>query len=158
MSKIDPATQLRRACETAFEAYVESGRAIVQDIFSLEQERRSSRNKRTKTACLQPEATGRKKRRASPKKEERKIILLATVAEHPGEPLTTLSCILGTPISHLRTAMADLVASGQVARIGERSLTRYFPVAESYVADSLDDGNIDGAGFPAKQAATQPSR
>lgn len=46
--------------------------------------------------------------------------------------------------------MADLVESGQVARIGERSLTRYFPVSESYVADTIDDGNSDGAGLPSK--------
>lgn len=158
MNKTDPASQLRRAFETAFDAYVDAGRAIVQDILSPEHQRDPIRSRRRKAACAQPEKTARKKRRTSPKKEERKDLLLAAVAEHPGEPLTMLSSVLAIPISHLRAAMAELVESGQVARIGERSLTRYFPVSGSYVADSLDERNIDGAGIPAKQATIQPSR
>jgi len=57
--------------------------------------------------------------------------LYQLVCANPGERMAALASKLGTPATQLSRPMANLKESGRVRSVGQRHLTRYFPVAGS---------------------------
>ena len=55
--------------------------------------------------------------------------LFEAVRRNPGETMAVLAAHLGLPSRALHRPMAHLRQRGQVRSVGERNLTRYFPMA-----------------------------
>jgi len=55
--------------------------------------------------------------------------LYQVIAEKPGETMTVIAPVLETSARDLIRPMAALKRSGRVRSVGERHLTRYFPLA-----------------------------
>lgn len=84
-------------------------------------------------------------------------MLLKALEREPGSSLAQLCRALDVPVSLMRPAMAELVASGTVSRVGEYNYTKYFPVILAQV-DSPEHAKRDGIGAPSNQAPTQTVR
>ena len=56
--------------------------------------------------------------------------LYQAVCARPGESMATLASALGAAARELHRPMAHLKRTGRVRSVGERHLTRYFPLAE----------------------------
>lgn len=57
--------------------------------------------------------------------------LLQAVRAHPGETITTIGAAVGQPPRALHRPMFHLKREGRVRSAGQRSLTRYFPMAST---------------------------
>jgi hypothetical protein len=69
------------------------------------------------------------KRRASTELEKLSEQFMGAVTRKPGETMTVLAADVGASARELHRAVSRLKQAGRVRTIGERSQTRYFPLA-----------------------------
>lgn len=61
--------------------------------------------------------------------------LYAAVCAHPGEGIATLSQQIGASVDELSRPMTRLKRAGRIRSIGQRHLTRYFPMTATHAAE-----------------------
>jgi hypothetical protein len=57
--------------------------------------------------------------------------LYRAVCARPGETMAVLAADLDAPVLGLQRPMMHLKQAGQVRSVGQRNMTRYFPMAKS---------------------------
>lgn len=120
--------KLNTQIESLIREYVAAQRAsvaaAVQRAFTS-----SSAPSKPKPAATSSRAWGR--RRPPTEVADLAERLFAAVRAHPGETMSVIAPEIGEPARMLNRPMANLKRAGRVRSAGQRSNTRYFPMASS---------------------------
>lgn len=121
--------QLANAIESLVASYVDDVRRTVQEAVMRSFLKpgpapRSARGRHVRDA----DAGRLAKRRTAEELGELCEKLYGLVCARPGEAMTVFAEQIGLPLISLHLPMSKLKAEGRVRSVGERNLTRYFPV------------------------------
>lgn len=122
--------QLADAIESLVASYVDDMRRTVQEAVERSFSKRgpTTRSSRGGHGRDTADAGRPAKRRTTEELGELSEKLYDLVCARPGEAMTIFAEQIGLPLISLHRPMSKLKAEGRVRSVGERNLTRYFPV------------------------------
>jgi hypothetical protein len=123
------AEQIEQLVRQHIEATRAAATAAVERGFALARQDGGSRP----SAATKP---GRRRAKSAPRRATEEVVALgerfyAVLCDRPGETMTMLAPHVGATPRELQVAVARLKGAGRVRAVGQRHLTRYFPMTTS---------------------------